>query len=584
MGIQKLRHWLFFLTFLISHLGYAEVIDSLKNLLKKTHDVERKIEIHTLLAKQYQVIDLHEARSHADKAFHLSKTAITEKHLGEVYGLYGDIAVLQDSLDEAKRYYEFSLQYFLKNDDLKNATGVNSVLGNIAMTQDDLSTAMQYYLKTIQYAKASGQDDWLPSIYLNIGEIYFETGQIKEAQENFTRALEGSLKINFDLIAIEAYNNLGSTYLEMGELTTAKEYFQLAIDESKQLNANIRSGKARINLAKVFREEGNYMLAIETLYEAEEFYRIDNPNYAGPRLTLWADYYLGLGINNLLMEKRNEAHRYLNKGLQLSLKTGQLKLAAEAMHYLSIYWDNIHNADSTLYYYKLYKTYTDSLNLKENIRKLAFQKAQFKYDEHMLLEKQEREKETATNRLYLIISVSAILLLILLLALLIMFLKLSRNKVKRGEVEQIKLRTELDQRNKELTTHLMHQVQNNEFTLNISKKIKSLYANSKPENKKFINEVVRELEMDSSKGQWEEFEIRFQQVHTDFYKNLGKIYPELTPNELRICAFLKLNMNTKDIAAITFQSTNSIGVARYRLRQKFGLDKEENLTNFLTQF
>lgn len=82
---------------------------------------------------------------------------------------------------------------------------------------------------------------------------------------------------------------------------------------------------------------------------------------------------------------------------------------------------------------------------------------------------------------------------------------------------------------------------------------------------------------------WEDFEIRFQQVYTGFYKKLNTDYPDLTPNELRLCAFFRLNMTTKEIAAITYQSANSIVVARYRLRKKLGMEKEENLVSFLSK-
>jgi DNA-binding CsgD family transcriptional regulator len=99
-----------------------------------------------------------------------------------------------------------------------------------------------------------------------------------------------------------------------------------------------------------------------------------------------------------------------------------------------------------------------------------------------------------------------------------------------------------------------------------------------------VNEVIREIEMDSSQETWKEFELRFQNVHTSFYKKLSHDYPDLTANELRICAFLKLNMSTKDIAAITYQTTNSIKVARWRLRQKFGLEKDSNLVSFLARY
>jgi DNA-binding CsgD family transcriptional regulator len=76
---------------------------------------------------------------------------------------------------------------------------------------------------------------------------------------------------------------------------------------------------------------------------------------------------------------------------------------------------------------------------------------------------------------------------------------------------------------------------------------------------------------------WAEFEMRFQQVHQDFYRKLHETYPDLTPNEIKICAFLKLNMTTKDISAITFQSVKSIQIARTRLRKRMGIERDENL-------
>ena len=117
--------------------------------------------------------------------------------------------------------------------------------------------------------------------------------------------------------------------------------------------------------------------------------------------------------------------------------------------------------------------------------------------------------------------------------------------------------------------------------LKISEKLKKANLGEKAENRKILEEIITELESGTSSDTWKEFEVRFQQVHADFYKKLNKQYPDLTPNELRLCAFLRLNMSTKDIAAITYQSLNSIDMARFRLRKKMGLDKDVNLVAFL---
>ena len=95
--------------------------------------------------------------------------------------------------------------------------------------------------------------------------------------------------------------------------------------------------------------------------------------------------------------------------------------------------------------------------------------------------------------------------------------------------------------------------------------------------------MIRDLLQNTSKDVWKEFEIRFQEVHSDFYNNLNEKYPDLTPNEKKICAFLRLNMSTKDISAITYQSVRSIDMARFRLRKKIGLETDENLVTFLAQ-
>jgi len=78
--------------------------------------------------------------------------------------------------------------------------------------------------------------------------------------------------------------------------------------------------------------------------------------------------------------------------------------------------------------------------------------------------------------------------------------------------------------------------------------------------------------------------MSFQEVYVGFYKKLNEQFPNLTPNDLRLCAFLRLNMTSKEIAELTFQSPESLKTARYRLRKKIGLDRTENLVAFLTKF
>ena len=141
-----------------------------------------------------------------------------------------------------------------------------------------------------------------------------------------------------------------------------------------------------------------------------------------------------------------------------------------------------------------------------------------------------------------------------------------------------------DFKNKELTTNVMYLLKKNEFIESISAKLKNSKQFFKPENRAFVDSISKELESSLSKDAWEEFEVRFQQVHSEFYKKLTNKYPDLSPNDLKLCAFLRLNMSTKDIASITYQSYNTLSTARYRLRKKLNLDDHANLITFLNQF
>ena len=82
---------------------------------------------------------------------------------------------------------------------------------------------------------------------------------------------------------------------------------------------------------------------------------------------------------------------------------------------------------------------------------------------------------------------------------------------------------------------------------------------------------------------WEEFEVRFAKTHGDFYDRLVKSFPDITLNERRLCAFLKLDMTTKEISTITGQSVRAVEIARTRLRKKLNLNQSDtSLFEFLS--
>jgi DNA-binding CsgD family transcriptional regulator len=106
--------------------------------------------------------------------------------------------------------------------------------------------------------------------------------------------------------------------------------------------------------------------------------------------------------------------------------------------------------------------------------------------------------------------------------------------------------------------------------------------NMKEDNKEKIREVLLNLRSNIDKNIWNVFEERFSDVHQNFFVTLQNRFPSLTGKERKLCALLRLNLTTKEIAAITHQNINAVEVARTRLRKKLNLSNTDvQLSSFL---
>jgi hypothetical protein len=125
----------------------------------------------------------------------------------------------------------------------------------------------------------------------------------------------------------------------------------------------------------------------------------------------------------------------------------------------------------------------------------------------------------------------------------------------------------------------------NEMMYDISSRLIQIEKKAvKEETKEAIKIISKELRKSADNKMWKEFSARFQEVHSGFYEALLEKFPTLTQNELKLCAFLRLNMTTKEISELTGQRKLTLENARYRLRKKLGItNSESNLVTFLSQ-
>ncbi|MBL7775624.1 MAG: hypothetical protein JNK89_06445 [Saprospiraceae bacterium] len=149
-----------------------------------------------------------------------------------------------------------------------------------------------------------------------------------------------------------------------------------------------------------------------------------------------------------------------------------------------------------------------------------------------------------------------------------------------------KLEAEIRHKNQELALATMHLVQKGEMMAGVQEGLERLLQPGiSPENlQKDVKRLLRLLQMDERTDQdWEQFALHFDEVHGDFLKRLREKYAQLSPNDYRLCAYLRMNLNTKEIAHLMNISVRGVEGSRYRLRRKLNLNNEENLVDFLLQ-
>jgi DNA-binding CsgD family transcriptional regulator len=109
--------------------------------------------------------------------------------------------------------------------------------------------------------------------------------------------------------------------------------------------------------------------------------------------------------------------------------------------------------------------------------------------------------------------------------------------------------------------------------------------NTSPELEKEMSRIIKMMEHDARvDDDWEHFSQNFDQVHSDFLKRLSEKYAHLSPNDYRLCAYLRMNLSSKEIASLMNISLRGVEASRYRLRRRLNLDTEINLTEYLIRF
>ena len=162
-------------------------------------------------------------------------------------------------------------------------------------------------------------------------------------------------------------------------------------------------------------------------------------------------------------------------------------------------------------------------------------------------------------------------------------LEVEQSKAALSEIQNEKLEAEITYKNQELALTTMHLVQKAEILLTVQENLNQILEKSpNPTVKKEIQQLLNLLNFDVKLDEdWEHFAFHFDQVHVNFLKNLREQFPQLSANDYKLCAYLRMNLSTKEIAPLMNISVRGVEGSRYRLRRKLNLPNDANLTEFI---
>jgi len=465
--------------------------------------------------------------------------------------------------------YPQALDYFQRNLKIKESSndragtfgGINNI-GNIYMLLSDFPKAFDYYGRALQLANESKDKKKTAICYANIGSVYMKKKDLKSL-DYFGKALEISQKIGDYQTTISVYIYLGDVSVQQAKLTLAMEYYQKALMQSVETDW-------KRPLSEIYNKIG-------TIYLMQKKYDVALSN------TLKA---LDIANEMDLMDSKNDIHKQLSK-----------------------IYAATNNFSKAYFHQKRFGEINDSVYNDRNVKKIAELEYTYKFEKKRLAIVAGQQKKDAVQSAITKSLIGGIVLLLLFAGyvyrslrakhrsnlLLISqkkeiekmngeYIALNKEYLKLNEQlkeSNIQINNELDQNQKSMTAATLKLIQNAERDATTIDRLQQIEQHTSNEGKQNIKALIADYTRSSYNSNWDEFEILFEKVHSSFYNNLNTLYPTLTTNERKLCAFLKLNMNNKDIAHITYQSEEALKKARLRLRQKLQIDRETNLSSFI---
>lgn len=505
----------------------------------------------------------------------------------------------RDSTNEALVYANEAYLLALKtgNQPAQIASLLN--LSEGYLYNDSYEQSLEYGFAALDLSRTLKSDPLIASAYTNLGWIFYDTENGNFALQYHRDAWALNHKMGNRSKEAISLNAIGLVFQLKNEYDSARKYFDQSLQMAQSENIPGTISAAYNNIGICENARGHYKEAVGFFQKA---LAIDADQHHAPLSR--AETLNQLAYSLVMLKNYTEAEAMLKKSRALiesaSSNTKKEKLL-----------DNL-NISSQLY--QALGNYQQAfMDLQEytNVRNKILTRSKSDAIAALKTKKETQEKELEIRELAaekqlrsFQRNVLALCIVLIIIIGLLFYSKLKQKQRKEKELEEIKqalIRKDLDNtllekaalqdklkyKDSELKNYALFISQRNELVRSFIEDLSDLKleGEGKKESLTRFNKMIQKFQHDLDiNKEAQDFNLSVDEIHKDFFFNLLQKYPELTENERRLCAQIRLNLSIKDIASLNNISVKSAEMARYRLRKQFNLEHGDNLNEYLKQF
>jgi len=490
--------------------------------------------------------------------------------LGKIFIREATLELDSNRFKAAIRCYQQAINEFGKVNDKPNLANTYYKLGDAYKKIGEYNLGFKSTVKGLDLYIEQNDFHGQRRCYNNIGSFYKYLEEYGKALVYYQKALAISQRLSYNRGISSALNNIGTIYSSLNKNELALEFYHKSYSIKEQ-KGSLSSAIYYSNVAGVLLKLGKYREALASLNRAKHYHSLQfEPRNLISNYLTFGDYYEKTA-------RIDSALHYYSKALALAKQYNFKERLLSCYQNLSQGYSIAGN------YQKAFESQAEFINLHRKMldRQKSLEIAHLEMD--FEARNMQLSRDSAKIKTILLLIIFTLIVISFVLTVLHIRSK-HKNIVHHLEEEKSKVETDLNEKNRELTLYSLQMIQHQETSKTLIEKLQTRFTGCSSDIRKELQPIMQELERESSPKQlWEEFERRFIGVNPTFYTTLLSTYSDLTQNEKRLCAFLKLNMSTKEISIITGQSPHSINVARTRLRKKIGLSNcEVNISDFLS--